>query len=810
MKWVVCCLYLVFAISAPVSLAARPGSPRTARATATQAAPTIDGRLDDAPWQSAAWHSDFTQRRPLNGVRPSLRTRFAVLFDHRAIYIAVRCAVPNRELIISRLIRRDRYGDFDRVSVTLSPRNDGLTGYKFNVNPHGVQSDAACFDDGRHDRNWDAVWQAETDVSDSEWTVEMAIPFDQMRFTGGVDEWGFQIERWISARQEGVVFNPIPLEQSGWISAAGRLIGMKAVRSTPPLSITPESYASYRAATEEFGGRGEDGLTYGAGGYAKIGLGTDLVLDLAINPDFGQVEVDEAVLNLSDYETRFPEKRPFFLEGAGLFATPIQLFYSRRLGAPPPDPELETDDQSVQSGPTTTPILSAVKVTGRSAKGLSVGLIQAALLPTQFEVLTPASDDPLIGHPYDRIRRESGSPWTSASVVRLNVEPTDTATFGVLATALNPQGSHGSYGGGVDWNVFDRDRQYSFRGQLTGSLRYDGVLGKEESQGVGLWTQLAKRGGEHLRVYATYDFYSDGFDVNDMGFLRRDDLHRYNVFLKFQQMEKVGPFAQIVAAVEPHGEFNTRGLDLGQGMMAFLMLKWLSDWVTEVGGFGLLHRYDDRETRGGPPLEKPRLGGGWLSIRSAQRKMIGGNMTVSGHNAPHGYSAEARLSLELRLARLALELGPEVEYTKGDLAYVDTLDLDDPASTTVIGQRELTELELALSGTVVLQRNLTLQLLGQLLVASADYSDYQLLEPDSSTVSVGYDDDEADFVYSDLRLQALLRWEYLPGSALYAVYTHFGFLSFTGAGVPLRMGLTRLDEEEREQFFMLKVSHRFG
>ncbi len=791
---------LILGLAFVSSLVHSNESRKVARAIRATSTPAIDGTLDDSVWKEAPWHDEFVQRRPMNGVEPSLTTRFAVAYDDDSLYIAIRCDVPDRDSIVTRLKRRDRGGDFDMVEITLAPRDDGRTGYSFAVNPDGVQRDAAWHDDSSQDGSWDAVWRVETSIQDTHWTVEMAIPLDQLRFPAGLEQWGFQVSRWISSRQENAVFNQVPPEKSGWISATGKLVGVKQIEPRQPLSLTPETHFLYRSTTSEFGGRGKDGFEFGAGGYAKTGIGPDLVLDLAVNPDFGQVEVDEAVLNLSAYETQFPEKRPFFLEGAGLFKTPIQLFYSRRLGAPPPDPTLG-DEESVRYGPTATPILSAAKLTGRSASGLSVGMIEAVFLPTEFGI----QDDESGG-----TQLRDGSPWASASVLRLSTEPRANSTFGLLGTAYNPGGSNGSYSGGVDWNLLDANREYSFRGQVAGSLRLDEMLGREASHGAGLWTQLAREGGEHFRVKGNYQIFGQGFDPNDLGYVWRDDLQCYSLDLTFRQVEAIGPFAQIFAGIRPHGHLTTHGMDLGQDASIYLNAKWLSDWVTEMGAFGKLAHHDDRETRGGPVLDRPGSGGGWIWIRAAQRKMLGGHLNVRSGSEPAGYFIDTKLTLILRLARLELELSPGFNHTKGDLAYVATLDEEDPGKTTVIGNRDLNQLDLGFKGTLVILRNLTFQVLSQLLVAKADYNRYRLLLEDSSTVPEEYSDDDADFVRTDMRIQALVRWEYLPGSTLFVVYTHFGFVDLYGSDWNLGHGVRYLDDEEREQLFMIKLSHRFG
>ncbi len=772
---------------------------KVAVATRTATSPTIDGDLSDPAWQTATWNSGFTQRKPINGAPPTFDTKFAVLFDDENIYVAIRCLMDGKTEITTRLTRRDRWAEYDHVAINISPRHDGLTAYEFSVNPDGVQRDIAVYGDNSFDKSWDAVWAAETTILEDEWTVEMEIPIDVLRFSGEAKDWGFQVDRWVSSIQEKTDFNFVPVGTNGWVSAAGVLTGVEEIEPQRPASITPETYVSFRDSTENFGGRGEDGLSYGAGGYAKFGLGSDSVLDLAVNPDFGQVEVDEVVLNLSNYEVWFPEKRPFFMEGAGLFKTPIQLFYSRRLGSPPPYPSAN-DDESITRGPASTPILGAAKFIGRSENGVSVGAIEAVLLPTEFTTENDVTGD--TGY-------LEGSPWTSATVLRVNTEPAENITVGGMVTALNPSGSNGSYTGGADFAVFSCDREYVVKGQVTGSGRDDGVFEQDAASGLGIWTQLGKEGGEHFRYWGNYQFYSDEFDPNDLGYLRRNDLHQYSLFSRLQQMEKWGPLAEAHVTMIPQGRFNTDGLHLGHEVTTALFGRWLSDWVTEAGGFAISKSFDDRESRDGPPMKFPAIGGGWLWIRSPQRNLFGVSFVTMAHNTINGYFLETKTHLSLRLSRLEITLTPKFEHMEGALAYVDTLDYDDPENNTVIGMLGTDKIELGLSSAFVVTRDLSIQLLTQLLSVRANYSDYQLMNPDSSTNPYDYPDEDADFLHTDLVLQALLRWEYSPGSTLYAVYTHSGFHDLYDNRPHILDGIRNLKDEERQQLFMIKLSHRF-
>ncbi|MBW2276804.1 MAG: carbohydrate binding family 9 domain-containing protein [Deltaproteobacteria bacterium] len=794
-------LVVCAAFSASRVTAADETQRRVATAVRIETPPTIDGLLDDPAWSTAIWYDDFVQQRPVYGATPTERTEVAVVFDDEHVFIGARCHTSDPRTMVSWLTPRDRSRDFDVIAISLSPRGDGLTGYLFRVNPHGVQRDAALSEDGVRDASWDAVWTAETHIDEDRWTAEFAIPIDELRFPEGRETWGFQVARWMAGKQESATFNPVPPEASGWVSNAGLLAGVEEIEPQLPLSVTPEAFVSYRDTTDEFYGRGEEGFDFGIGGYGKIGLAPDLVLDLAVNPDFGQVEVDQAVLNLSAYETRFAEKRPFFLEGAGTFSTPIQLFYSRRLGGPPRSPVDLTGTEWVSGGPSSTPILGAAKLSGRSSGGLTVGVIEAVMMPTELELTDDAT-----GEVHDRL----SSRWTNAAVVRLAVEPIEGSTFGVLATAFNPDDTNGAYTGGVDWDLVTDDRMYALRGQLAGSLRFEGVPGMEPSQGAAVWTQLARQGGEHLRLWANFNALGPGFDPNDLGFLSRDDIHTTSLHVQLRQSEQWGPILNGYAGVRPKMSWNFDGLDLGRGGDVYAKVKWQNSLVTEVGVFGDTSRFDDRETRGGPPLELPARVGGWFWGRTSEHAPVGMRLWVMAHSEMWGYEFEVAPTFELRVGRVELELTPGYARDVGEKAWVDTLTDDAGDDLTVIGRRDMDTFDFTLKGALVIIRDLTFQLSGQVLTARADYSRYRYLYNDQTTEIADYPDDSADFATADLRAQALLRWEYLPGSAVYLVYTHFGLGTVDTDDHSIGTAFKSLDDPEHEQVFMLKLSHRFG
>lgn len=791
----------------PLALATAGEAPLQGVAVAGSAArsPVIDGELDDPAWQRAQWFDDFVQKAPVYGKAPSRKTAFAVTYDENAIYFAVRCHVQQRKEIVTRLLRRDRVANFDYVEITLSPRGDGRTGYTFTVNPSGVKQDKYWSDDRVSDTAWDAVWHAETAVTDSEWTAEIAIPFDQLRFTGRRPSFGLQVARWVAARKELYLFHPVPDDRSGAISNCGTLLGVSDIEGKEPLTLIPESYVSYATTTSGYDTRRRDGLDFGGGGYAKVGLGSDLVLDLAVNPDFGQVEVDEVLLNLTAYEIRFPEHRPFFLEGAGLFTTPIELFYSRRIGQPPPDPDLG-DGESVRHGNVLTPILGAARITGRTERGLTVGLLDAVMLPTELVVENEDTGN--------RARRQ-GTPWTHAAAFRSITEMGKNSTVGVLGTALNPAGSGGAYSGGMDWNLLSNRREYSFRGQAAGTIRLDDVPGKDPSQGGALWTQVEREGGEPFRYLLSYDVTSKGFDPNDLGYKQRNNLHHYWGQLYHFHLRGAGPLEQLYSGVGADGNWNLDGVMLYHSAWFWQSHKWRNHWTSDVNLSGGPPHYDDRETRGGPKLKRPAFGTLSILFETPSEKPPGLRMNGVAATREHGYALTLATVFMLRLGRVELEFMPRIKRIVGDVGWVENLNDGEEDEMSVVGRRDLTELYFSLKGTVVFTRDLTLQLHSQLLTVGVDYHHYEEVLENGERRPVIYQDDagnllEADFTRTDLILQPLLRWEYLPGSALYIIYTHRGYVDIDRDSSRMTDSLSNLDDEEREQVVMVKLSHRFG
>ncbi|MCP5105104.1 MAG: carbohydrate binding family 9 domain-containing protein, partial [bacterium] len=352
-------------------------------------APIIDGRPDDPVWERVEWGTDFTQKIPYEGKKPSQETAFKILFDKKNLYVAIRAFDTEPGKIVRRICRRDNR-DGDWVEIILDSYYDRRTGFSFSVNAAGVKTDILWADDGQvDDFNWDPVWYAKTARDNRGWTAEMKIPLSQLRFDSKGDNiWGLHVVRFLYREQEKSEWQMIPRNAYGFISLFGELKGLQDINPRRQVELLPYAVAKHERFEAEAGNPFATGkLSNVTGGLdGKIGVTNYLTLDFTINPDFGQVEADPSEVNLTAFETFFDEKRPFFVEGSNIFLFDISSgesdfgwdapFYSRRIGRTPQHRPLITSGEYAGM-PETTSILGAFKLSGKTRSGFSIGILDS-------------------------------------------------------------------------------------------------------------------------------------------------------------------------------------------------------------------------------------------------------------------------------------------------------------------------------------------------------------------------------------------------------------------------------------------------
>jgi len=450
--------------SSNTTSAAKAGSPVAPRATATAAVasraeqtPSLDANPDDPAWKTAQVIDQFLEYDPDEGKESRFRTEVRVLYDDHYLHVLARMFDPAPDSIISLLSRRDVRTASEQIKIVIDSYHDKKTAFQFAVNPAGVKRDYYVSNDQNEDASWDAVWDVATRIDSLGWVAEFRIPFSQIRFAPGSDHtFGFIVVRDIARTGQRLSWPLIRRKVQGYISQEGELSGIGELPSPRRLEIMP--YAVAKNETRDFGGNRALGrydhpnhITGGAD--IKYGLSSNLTLDATVNPDFGQVEADPAQLNLTAFESFFDERRPFFLEGAGIFSFNTScgdidsgctgLFYSRRIGRQPQLAGRYGDATS----PTATPIATAGKLTGRLANGISIGVLDA------------------VTQRVDGISRVNGDlssiePRTNYGVLRLQRDHTDgQGDMGFMLTTVNRALDAGSspylrssaYVGGTDF-----------------------------------------------------------------------------------------------------------------------------------------------------------------------------------------------------------------------------------------------------------------------------------------------------------------------------------------------------------------------
>lgn len=767
---------------------------------AAEQAPHIDGKLDDAIWQRTPFFSDFTQQSPNPLSAPDEQTEVSAAYTHSHLYVGVRCHIPSRHTIQSRYTRRDRDGDFDKLEIALSPTNDGKTGFSFIVNPSGIQQDGAWSDDTIFDRNWDATWEVATTVTDTSWTAEFAIPLDQLRFTSRTRQFGFQVKRWIAHRHQLVVLQPKHPEETGEMSRMARLTGTQRISPKLPLAVIQEIHSSYTTKVAGSDSTSPEGFAIGAGGYIKAGLAPGWTLDMALSPDFGEIEIDNAVVNLSNIETLYAEKRPFFLENRQLFITPIQLFYSRRLGEAPAAPGV-ADNESVSEGPLYTPLLLATKFSGTSASGISVGALHVLSEPTRVAVETNRTQEQTF---------VDTSPWTHDAVLRASKQYKNGNNIGILSTHHLPEDNFDdAHTGGVDWNIFWSDKEYALKGQVAASATQDkdnSDAPRSYDTGLAAWTWIGRQGGRHFRTSAQYDYRSLSFNPNHLGYIDRNDLHKLTYHAQFLINEQRNAIYELYTGLQTFFEWNTDGLQLQKQSNLYLSVKWRNRMWTHLGGYGKLSAYDDMEFADGPPLKRIPGGGMWVGLLTPEDEPFGFQFDGNLGTDDTGYYFILKPTFTLRTGRFELELSNRIVRAKNRESYGDTVERD-TYDEYILAKRNLIELETGLKSTVVIFRQLTLEMTSQLLSSKAHYHDFRELHPNSRITAATYTD-SPDFGKTVLNLQGLLRYEFRPQSVVYLSYTRRG-LGEVSHGPYTQYRTFQTIDQYPEQRFLMKLSYLF-
>lgn len=807
--------------------------------------PVLDGRLDDAAWSVGKSTHAFTQRSPHDGAPATERTIVRVVYDDTAVYVGIDCPQTHAP-VVALLSRRDRSTESDSVTVGLDPQGEGRTGLSFSVNAAGVLVDGKWTDDTTFSSDFDEIWEAKTAVRRDGWSAEIRLPLRALRFSGArVQSWGLQLRRYVSALQETDEWAYAPRSQAGEVSRWGHLDGLTALAPSAGLELRPFAVAALRRDDPETTAGGAQPLVEGGAGLDLLWHVTpSLTLDATVNPDFGQVETDQVILNLSSYEQFFPEKRPFFLEGREAFTTPEQLVYTRRIGHVPGEPALR-EGESLVRPPAPVTIAGAAKLTGPLGGGLAAGEMLALTLPSFVRVRRPD------GTFDDRV----AEPLTTYKALRLRQNVGAKSQVGIAATAVDryeepsrypvvpgdrgperlcPGGEaqrrggrcfHDAYVGAVDGRFRSSGGDWVATAQALGTLIHegpprrldDGTVVSSGDGAVGAALAVEKEGGEHWIGRLGYEGLGRKVDFNDLGFMQRQAVHRFEAFVGYRTLEPAWHLLETDGRVVAFDRENLDGLNLLREVAINTYAKYDNFWESFAEVDLQAAHFDDREVGDGTALERAGLVGFALYVGTDPRKVLRVGAFGQVQLLPDdGLNVYAEGTLALRpVPALEIEILPQGFRDSGEPRYVGA-ENDRYVFGRLVGQSFGTTVR----ATYTFVPELTLQAYAQLFLASERYGDFSFAPNPASgprpvvrladLIAAGAPSDNPDYSEGVLNASVVLRWEFRLGSTLYLVYTHSQDKTRAGTQGPARLDFGLAEPRGAGEGILVKLAYWMG
>jgi hypothetical protein len=838
---------------------------------------TLDGALADAAWQGAPSSTRLVQGDPVEGVAPSESTWVWLAYDDQALYVAARMWDSHPDSIIANLVRRDGFVASDRFLILLDPYHDHRSGYFFSVNAAGVLRDGTLMNDGWNDESWDGVWEGRSRRDDKGWTCELRIPFSQMRYRAGVEQtWGVNLRRRIERRSEENFSVYMPKSGSGYVSRFPHLVGLQNGHRSRSIELVPYSTGKAEYLVHDAGDPFRDGGRYTPtmGADLRTGVGNNLTLNATVNPDFGQVEVDPAVVNLSDVESYFGEKRPFFTENSNIFGnfgheggsnywgfnwSNPTFFYTRRIGRTPQGSVPGSADFS--DVPMATDILGAAKLTGKLTPSLNFGMLQAVTGREEAKysmggLQSKAVVEPLTYYGVARGLKEFKDGTNGLGVMTtLGQRRLDAR----LENALNSQ----SLMTGLDgWHFLDQKKVWVLSGwaamsrvagteqRMTALQRSSrhyfqrpdaGYLGVDSSAtsltgyAARLW--LNKQKGNVISNSAI-GVLSPKFDVNDVGFTPNADVINLHVGggYKWTTPNKWRKYGEVLGSLFQSRDFG--GNVTWEGVWSAASVTTPNDWNYYVNLALNPEAMSDRRTRGGPRMATLGQREISLGVSTNAGKRLYYEFNLYANTAPGGASHYLSVApcVEWKPAsNVSVSVGPSFDHAVEDAMYVTKVAAPGEVPADFGGQRyvfarlDQTEIAARIRLNVSLTPNLSLQTFIQPLISAGTYTDFKELARSRSydfvhygrTPGTSYADGvvtpadggtpfelaDPDFNFKSLRGNAVLRWEYRPGSVLYVAWTQER-TDYEALG-DLRFGpaTRRLLDAQANDIFLVKATY---
>jgi hypothetical protein len=836
---------------------------------AMPAPPEVDGRLDDPVWRTAPAFGGFLQQDPNEGDPATEPTEFRVTYTDDALYVGIRAWDSQPDQISAQLTRRDEYSPSDRLMVAIDSYRDRRTAFVFAVNPAGVKQDFYMFDDNQDDDTWDAVWEVKCTIDSLGWSAEFRIPFSQLRFPKAEENvFGFQIVRDLNRENEESHWKLMPREESGVVSLFGDLEGIRGI--DPPRRAEFLPYVAGRGAwnQEEEGNPFQTGRERDmrAGLDLNVGVTSNLTLSATVNPDFGQVEADPAVVNLSQFETFFPEQRPFFNEGLDIFQFPLtlgdggaeQLFYTRRIGRPP---QGSADERGGYTRtPTVTTIITAAKFSGKTSSGWTLGMLDAITAEEKAEVV----DSSGVEH------RDVVEPRTNYFVGRVAKDYRDGLTqFGIFGTAVNrslPDNLQwlrsAAYSLGGDWSHRWANDMWGVSGWLVGSHVRGSAEAIDETQissaryyqrpdnthttydptrtsltGFAGQAIIEKRRGD-WRGSTGFDTRSPGFEVNDGGFLQEADRTIQFLWVQRRWLEPGKVIRRAWLNFNQHAVWTYGGERTGLGGNVNGSWQFLNYWGGNLGVEFNAENLVTGALRGGPAFLRPVTTSAWGGFYTDNRKPLRvglhGFAFLQPASDTWGYNVSVPITWRAA-SNLDITVSPRFFRNYDTWQYLQQ-DVVADSTHYIFGMLSLREASMTVRLNWTFTTNVSLQVYAQPFVSVGDYvglrdvldprgatfddrfrdfTDDDLIVDENGDISIDLDGSgdgdifvgQPDFEVLSFRSNVVLRWEYLLGSTLFLVWQHGRADVTDNDQFQVWDGVQGMFRLPAENVFMIKVNY---
>ncbi len=830
----------------------------------TTAKPVIDGKLNDACWKTGEWGGDFTQWIPKEGAKPSQETQFKILYDDKNLYVAIRAFDKEPEKISRKAGRRDEFLG-EQAGVNFDSYHDHRTGFEFSVTAAGQKIDLILTNPMVGDLDWNAVWYVKTGLEDSAWVAEYEIPLSQLRYSNDMEQvWGLHVWRWIDRLSEESDWEPQTSTSPGMLYLFGELHGIKDLPKSRRIEIMPYTLGklkTFEKVPQNPFAKNGNSFAGNMGLDAKIGLSSNFTADLTINPDFGQVESDPSVMNLTAFETLYEEKRPFFLEGKNIFKFELgdaNLFYTRRIGHTPVyRPELETNQYL--DYPDNTSILSAVKISGKSKNGLAVGVLHSLTAGENAQLSTNGIKKDL------RVE-----PLTSYTVGRVQQDFNEgTTVLGGIFTAtnrfINDQylefQNRNAFTGGIDllhqWNKKEfyvdariigstingsaeaiRNLQLSsaryYQRPDVNHLNYD--PNRTQLSGQGGRIKIGKGSKGLWRYFTEINWRSPGLDLNDIGFMQMADLITQETEISYFVNKPVSIFRTYSVALNQSNEWDYGFNYLNSGLKFTSSFELLNRWKISPSVHYINERLDNRFLRGGGSILLPALWEGSLSLQSDASKKFYAKLSANHEGAgKDNYRNSVVEATATVIPYNVLKLSASINYSENmdNLQYVETKVLNH-ANKYILSRLNQKTLGATFRIDYNISPEISIQYYGSPFASVGKYAElkevtnpradayadrFALLNAQfsdnayhvaASNGNQAYSVSNPDFTFNQFRSNLVFRWEYRPGSQLFFVWGNERTGWKNDSNTSVGKAINQLKDASPTNVFLIKLSYWFS